>query len=114
MSRKNIDLLLADTIFVLHVALAIFYLTGWMFPKIRAIYLFLMILWPLSWIVLGYCPPTKWEFSLRHKYDPSIDPNAEAIQYYVYKILGVKLSERKVFTFGLVVYVILIALSLYP
>jgi hypothetical protein len=66
-----------------------------------------MIIWLLCWLVLGYCPVTKWEFLLRRKYDKSIDPNAESIQYYWNKFFGKKIPSKAIFTGGLIVFFVL-------
>lgn len=109
---RKLHIFLANTIFLLHCLLGIFILTGWLFPRFKILYLAILILWLSSWIFLGYCPPTKWEFLLRKKYDESIDPNAEAIKYYMYKFFGVDIPSRRIFIGGKIVFVILVTLSL--
>ncbi len=49
---------------------------------------------------------------LRKKYDDRIDPNAEIIQYYLYKFFKKEISSRVVFTGGIVVFIILTTLTL--
>ena len=102
----------ANSIFVLHVFLGIFFLVGWMFPSINLIYLPLLVAWPFSWMFLGYCPLTKWELLLRKRYNPAIDTNAEAIQYNVKKYFGVHLPSRPIYIGGITVFFILLALSI--
>lgn len=71
-----------------------------------------MLVWLACWILLGYCPITKWEFTLRRRYDKSINPSAEAIQYYLYKFFNKNVSSKAIFTGGLIVFIILIVLSI--
>jgi hypothetical protein len=44
---------------------------------------------------------------LRRKYDKSIDPNAESIQYYWNKFFGKKIPSKAIFTGGLIVFFVL-------
>jgi hypothetical protein len=110
---KRFHLLLANVFFWFHVLLGIFILVGWAFPRLKILYIALLLVWMFSWIVLGYCPVTKWEFSLRRKYDKSIDTNAEAIQFYVKKILGKTITSRSVFIGGGIVFAIGLFLALF-
>jgi hypothetical protein len=90
----------------------VFIIVGWYFSQIKFVYLAVLAVWLASWLLLGYCPITKWEFLLRRKYNKDINPNDEAIQYYIYKFFKKKISARAIFTGGLVVFVILTALTL--
>ena len=87
-------------------------LIGWKFPQFKLIYVILLLVWIGSWIFLGYCPITKWEFLLRRKYDKSIDPNAEAIKYYMYKFFNKDIPSKTIFTIGIIIFVIVLVLSL--
>jgi hypothetical protein len=75
-------------------------------------YLTVLMLWLFSWVFLGYCPPTKWEFLLRRKYDESIDPNVEAIKYYMYKFFKKRISSEIIFTGGVIIFITLIIVTL--
>jgi len=109
---RKLNILIADILFVLHCLVGIFILSGWMFSKIKVIYLAFLIGWLSCWLFLGYCPITKWEFLLRRKYNKSINPNDEAIQYYMYKFFKKKIPARAIFTGGLIVFIILVILTL--
>ena len=102
----------ANTVFVFHILLGIFFLVGWIFPSIKMVYLPLLIAWPLSWVVLGYCPTTKLELLLRKKYDKRINTNAESIQYNAKKYLGVHIASRPIFIGGISVFFVLFFLSI--
>ncbi len=104
--------LAANGIFLTHIAVGIFFLVGWYFTSIAFIYLPLLMAWPLSWLFLGYCPLSKWEFMLRQQRDPSLDTDAEVIQYYVAKWFGIYVPSRPIFIGGIAVFCILIVLSL--
>jgi len=110
---KKIHIFFANSIFVLHCVLAIFILTGWLFPSIKIYYLFTLLLWISSWIFLGYCPPTKWELLLRKKYDSTIDPHTEIIQFYMKKIFKKNISSKTIFATGMIVWILLFTLSLF-
>jgi hypothetical protein len=75
-------------------------------------YLAVLALWLSFWLILGYCPITKWEFTLRRKYNKDINPSDEAIQYYMYKFFKKKISAKAIFTGGLIVFIILTTLTL--
>lgn len=92
--------------------LAMFILSGWLFPRIKIIYLAVLVLWFCSWKFIWYCPPTRWEFLLRRKYDKSIDPNSELITYYMYKFFKIDIPSKNILTGGLMVFIILVALTL--
>ena len=104
--------ILANILFVLHIILGLIFLFGWLYPHYRFLYLILLISWPLSWIVLGYCPLTKWELWFRKRLDPSIDTNREFIQYYALRFLNIRLASRNIYIVGLIVFGILLILSL--
>ncbi len=103
---------LANTVFIIHLILGIFILTGWIFSSIKIPYLLVLMLWLFSWVFLNHCPLTKLELSLRKKYDNSIDINTEIIQYYINKIFKKTISSKKIFIIGLIILIILIILTL--
>ncbi len=101
---------LANLIFIFHILYGLFLLVGWMIPEIRVAYLPLLIIWPLSWILLGYCPLTKIEFFLRRKYNQNLDPDTEIIRHYLYEVFKIKASTPTIFTIGLLVFAVLLGL----
>jgi hypothetical protein len=109
---RKLNIFIANTFFLLHCLLCVFLLVGWFFPQIKLLYLAVLIVWFGCWVFLGYCPITKWEFSLRRKYNKNIDPNAEAIKYYMYKFFKVDVSANAIFIGGLIVFIILIILTI--
>jgi hypothetical protein len=103
----------ANSIFILHIVVALFLLLGWMWRDIQPFYLGLLVAWPLSWIFLGYCPLTKWELLLRKKFDPAINPNTEKIQYMCKKYFNTDVPSRFVYVGGITVFFILLGLSVW-
>ncbi len=102
----------ANLIFAIHIGFGVFLLVGWRVKDIQAVYLLSIVVWIGSWVFLGYCPLSRWEFSLRKKYDPSIDPNREIIQFYLQKILGIQVASQTIVASGIVVCAILVMASL--
>lgn len=102
---------IANIIFFLHVVLGVYYLVGWQWKQYHVIYWLLITALIGSWLILGYCPLSKAEFSIRKKYDSTIDPNREIIQYYLQKIFGVFIPSKTIIFYGVVVSVVLISLS---
>lgn len=109
---KTLYKILATLLFVLHIILGITFLFGWLYPHYRFWYLILLISWPLSWLVLSYCPLTKWELWFRKRLDPTIDTNREFIQYYSKRFFNVDFSTHKIYATGLIVFLALLVLSL--
>lgn len=101
----------ANAVFAIHVLFGLILLTGWTAADYKLAYLILLVSWPLSWIVFGYCPLTKLEFILRKPDHPELDPDAEAIQYYAHKLFGVRVPSRAVYTGGLSLFFCLLVLS---
>lgn len=93
-------------------AFAFYALLGWLFPSLKYVYFFALLSWLGSWIILGYCPLTKWEFLLRRHYDPLVDVNHEIIRYRLKKHLNVEVSHARVLLAGGVVWVTLLTLAL--
>lgn len=107
----RLNMFVANMLFVVHFMFGLFIIFGWLFYQIKPVYLVAMLGWILSWIFLGYCPFTKWEFTLRSKYNSKIDPNAEAIKYYLDKFFNLDVPSEKIFIGGLTVFCILIILT---
>jgi hypothetical protein len=109
---KTLSYWAAKGMFLAHIALGIFFLVGWMFKDIQFIYLPLLIAWPLSGALLGYCPLTKWEWLLRKKYKPSTDTNAGFIQVNMHKYCGIHVPRQHIRPAIYIAFVILLALSI--
>lgn len=110
---RKIHIFIANTLFVIHCLIGVFILSGWYFPEIRFVYRSFLVIWLLCWVILGYCPVTRWEFLLRRRYDNTLDPNAEAIQYYWYTFFGKKVPSKSIFTGGLIAFFILFIITFF-
>ncbi|HEV7423705.1 MAG TPA: DUF2784 family protein [Candidatus Paceibacterota bacterium] len=110
---KKFDLLVANFLFVLHILVAGIILFGWLFPQIRILYLGILILWPLCWIFLGYCPFTKWEFFFRKKFEKHIRYHKEFIHYYMHKFFKINIPVRTIFMYGLAFDIVSILLNIF-
>lgn len=102
---------IANIIFAAHIALGIFFLTGWYFDQVQLLYVAAMLAWMGSWVVLGYCPVSYWEFWLRNKYNEAINPDTDIIKHYLHLFFGISVTERFVFNTGAVVFSFLLTLA---
>jgi hypothetical protein len=50
---------------LLHLAIIFFLVFGWLFSQYRGSHLMLVLLTLGTWLVLGYCPLTRWHWDLR-------------------------------------------------
>jgi hypothetical protein len=103
----------ANLIFVFHFIFGLFLIFGWMYPNLKILHLICLFLWIGSWIILDYCPLTKWEFKLRNILDKTFDHNAEIIQFYIYRFTGHKVESKLIFGLGFVVFIVLLYLNIY-
>lgn len=101
-NMKKVDILIADFLFVLHLIVVAIIMLGWLLPQIKILYLSLLIVWPLCWIVLMYCPLTKWEFDLRKKHNNDLEYRYEYLNYYIHKYFKVNIPVKRIFIYGLV------------
>lgn len=108
---RNVYKVGAALLFVLHLALGLFTLTAWHVVEIRLAYLILLTTWLFSWIFLGYCPLTKWEFMLHRKLESDVDTDTEFIQHYAFSLFGIKIPSRIIFGTGIVTFGILLYLN---
>src|SRR3989344_5912967 len=108
----NLHRIAANGIFVLHILVGLLLLVGWAFPQYRPWYLAILVAWPLSWILLGYCPLTKWELMLRQKMHANLDTSEEFIIHYAQKFFNLRIPSPAVYGGGLLVFFILLTLSL--
>jgi hypothetical protein len=85
--------LLDQSLFLLHAALVLFILTGWMWPRTRRLHLLMVVLTLGSWVGLGawygwgYCPLTDWHWQVKTALGETGLP-ASYIKYYVDALTG--------------------------
>ncbi len=96
----------ANAIFAIHFLVGFIILFGWMYLPLRPVYLTLLLLWPLCWLLFGFCPLSKWEFQLRGIDTKKTDLNGEIISYYMRKVFGIRIPALYVFGGGAVVLLV--------
>ncbi|MBK1621418.1 hypothetical protein CKO42_23990 [Lamprobacter modestohalophilus] len=85
--------LLDQALFLLHAALVLFILTGWMWARIRRLHLLVVVLTLGSWVGLGawygwgYCPLTDWHWQVKAALGETGLP-ASYIKYYADALTG--------------------------
>jgi len=109
---KKFDLLIANFLFILHILVGGIILFGWIFPQIRILYWTILVLWPLCWVVLGYCPFTRWEYLFRRKFEKHISYHKEFIHYQMKRFFNINIPIRKIFTYGLIFDIVSIVLNI--
>lgn len=100
-------LLFLDLLFtIIHVALIVFNLTGWIWKRTRRLHLITLLLTAASWAILGiwyglgYCPLTDWHWQVKEKLGETALPNS-FVKYILDKILGTDLPVALVDTITL-------------
>lgn len=104
--------LLANIVFLTHVAFGLWLLVGWVFIDWRLLYIASLFVWIGSWVVLGFCPLTYIEFWLRRKVGKNLDLKEEFIHYYTRKFFRIDLPMSAIFVGGMITFGALICLSL--
>src|SRR5574343_51922 len=104
--------LLANSIFLAHVAFGLWLLVGWLFVGWQLLYVASLFIWIGSWLILGLCPLTYVEFWLRRKTGQDIDLKEEFIHYYTRKFFRIDLPMPAIFVGGIIVFGVLLYLSL--
>ena len=90
-------LLFLDLLFtIIHVALIVFNLTGWIWKRTRRLHLITLLLTAASWAILGiwyglgYCPLTDWHWQVKEKLGETALPNS-FVKFILDKLLGTDL-----------------------
>lgn len=84
----------ADIFFTLvHLIIIGFNLTGWIWPPLRKLHFYCVLLTASSWLILGiwfglgYCPVTDWQWQVKAKLGEQNLPNS-FIKYLADKLTG--------------------------
>jgi hypothetical protein len=103
---------------VLHPAIILFNLFGWIWKKTRRANLVLLLLTGGSWFILGlffgigYCPFTQWHWEvLRRLGVHNLPPSY--VKYLVLRLTGISFADRLVDTVTALCYFLALGLSLY-
>ncbi len=83
----------AQLIFLIHSALFLLVLTGYLFPGLWYYYMGVLLLAFVSDLLFGYCLLSKWEFQLRKKWNQNIDYNYSFASYYTYKLTNKRMND---------------------
>ncbi len=102
---------------ILHPAIILFNLTGWMLKKTRKANLILLLITGSSWFILGlwkgigYCPLTEWHFTVLEKAGAENLPNSY-IKYLIHRITGWNVTETTANTLTVSLYFMALVCSL--
>ncbi len=103
---------------ILHLAIIVFNLFGWIWKKTRLANLILLLLTGGSWFILGifygigYCPLTQWHWEVMQHLGKTNLPGSY-VKYLVKHITGISFSNHLVDTVTATCYFVALALSLY-
>ncbi len=92
-----------------HVLVLIVIIFGFLLPQ-NWTYLYISVLSVtlLSWVLLGYCPLTKWEFDLRKKYSTFPEYHYEYLHYWGYKLFKININPKIIRIVGSIFLAVLI------
>ena len=105
-------------LFVTHLVVILFNLSGWIWRRTRRLHLVVLGLTLFSWLVLGfwygfgYCFLTDWEWKVKRQLGETGLPNS-FIQYLTNNVLGLNLSSNLVDAFTGAFFLLAIVLSLW-
>ncbi len=92
---------------LLHVPIVLVIVFGYLLNGFLSYFYFaLLVVTLFSWIFLGYCPITKWEFDIRSKYMKMPKYNYEYLHFWGHKYLHINLSVKKIRFYSIVFLVI--------
>ena len=104
--------------FVVHSAIVVFNVTGWMFARTRRANLVLLLLTLASWVLMGavygigYCVCADWHFRVRHALGYQ-DQGDTYIGFVVWKLTGYLPPSGVVKSICGIVFAICLAMSLF-
>lgn len=84
---------------ILHIALVVFNLTGWIWKRTRRLHLLSLALTAASWFALGpwygwgYCPLTDWHWEVKHQLGETNLPQS-FIKYIADQLTGLDIPAR--------------------
>jgi hypothetical protein len=110
---KTLEHLGAILIFILHCAVVIIALFGWMWPILWPVYVLLITIVLLQDALLGYCILSKWEFALRRMLNPKLRYDYTFTSFYTYKLTHKRLSTQFIRVAGIIFLSSSLVLTLY-
>lgn len=103
---KSLLRISADMICLVHAAIFLVAVFGWLVPSVWSVYLVVLVITLASDLIFGYCIVSKWEFLIRKKIDPTINYDYTWTTYYIRRITG-KIINNNLFEKVAVVYIAL-------
>ena len=103
---------------VIHLAFAVFNLTGWIWKKTRKAHLVTLGLTLISWFVFGfwygwgYCFLTDWHWEIKKKMGERNLPNS-FIKYFADKITGNDINSSLIDTVTLLALIVAVLAAIY-
>ncbi len=100
---------------VVHIAVIVFNLVGWVFPRTRFLHWLSVNITAFSWLVMGffygfgYCFLTDWHWQVKASLD-NMPQESSFITYFLYKI-GLQTSERTIDLFTAITFACIFLLS---
>jgi predicted outer membrane lipoprotein len=112
-------LLLLDILLtIVHLAVIVVNLFGWMSTRTRKLHLVTVVLTAASWFILGtwfgwgYCPITDWQWQVKEMRGETDLPNS-FIKYYADKLSGNDISSQLVDRVTLVAFAFAVIMAVY-
>ncbi len=103
----------ADAIFLMHLALVLVAIFGFLEPRIWFVYMGVLVATLISDIVYGYCVLSKWEFDLRRKLNPALNYDFAFATYYTYKVTHQRIDNTLYKNLAITYLVFAIGINLY-
>jgi Protein of Unknown function (DUF2784) len=103
---------------LLHLAIILFNLFGWIFPAARKAHFISIVTTAFCWFVLGiwfgwgYCPVTDWQWRIKEQLGETNLP-ASFITYYADKISGMHFRDSLVDLLTLILFLAATVVSVY-
>jgi len=95
--KKILYLFINGAFHLLHIAVIIFVIVGWIFTPLRLFHLIFILLMLASWFLLGhwlgagYCPLTDWHWKIKSVFNQH-QPSTPYISFLLQSIFKNKLS----------------------
>jgi hypothetical protein len=92
---------------IIHVPIVVVIFFGWIFNGFWSyVYFVTLFLTLCSWVLLGYCLITKWEFDVRKKFMDIPNYHYEYLHYWGYKLLKININPKKIRFYGILFIVV--------
>lgn len=108
-----------DFVFTLaHIAVILFNLTGWIWPRTRKIHLAVVALTAGSWLLLGpfkgwgYCFLTDWHWRVKENLGETGLPNS-FIKYFADKLSGSDINSTLVDSITAITFIVIVIITIY-